>query len=129
MSAPQTTGSPFQLDVDRQPEGTVIHLRGAVTLGFAESFTEVLHAAVSTATAPIVLELADLTFINSAGLGALVETHLWCHDKGRVVRVVSPPPAIEQLLALTHLNELFDVHASVADALRTDRPTGPSGDA
>ena len=130
MGAPMPeTACPYQLEVDPRSEGTVIRLRGAVTLGYADPMADALQAAVAEAAPPIVLELTDLTFINSAGLGALVATHLQCRDAGRPVRVVNPPPAIERLLSLTHLNELFDVYASVADALRAGEPTGPSGEA
>jgi anti-anti-sigma factor len=65
---------------------------------------------------PLVLDLSELTFICSLGLGALIDTYLRAASKS-TVRVVSPNPNIRALLEVTKLVKLFPPYDSVENAI------------
>ena len=82
----------------------------------AENLQERLIDLTEKATPKILLDLSELTFLNSVGLGAIIATHRRCRDqKGRLC-LVSPRPAVEQLLRLTHLDRLITIFPDMNSA-------------
>jgi anti-anti-sigma factor len=69
------------------------------------------------ATRRLVLDLADLEFINSMGLGGIVAAHLRLRNADGEIHLAAPRPAIRNMLDVTRLTKLFPVHDSVAIAL------------
>src|SRR5215469_2633780 len=55
-----------------------------------------------------VLDLADVSAIDAAGLGGLVSLWNWSKTSGRRLKLMNVPPKIEKLLALTNLNSIFE---------------------
>ncbi len=66
----------------------------------------------------IVLDMCELEFIGSQGLGEIVAGHLrGRHHHGRI-RIAAPQPAIRKLLDTTRLSDLFPIFESVDEALK-----------
>jgi anti-sigma B factor antagonist len=64
----------------------------------------------------LVVDLTEVTFIDSLGLGALIGAH----KRARVLRgslVVVPSDAARRVLSATALDRVFELRATVADAL------------
>jgi len=64
----------------------------------------------------LVIDLTGVTFIDSLGLGALIGFH----KRARVLQgslVVVPSPAASRVLAATALDRVFEIRATVDDAL------------
>jgi len=55
-----------------------------------------------------VLDLAHVSAIDAAGLGTLVSLWNWSKTSGRMLKLMNVPPKIEELLALTNLNSIFE---------------------
>lgn len=55
----------------------------------------------------VVLDLADLAYIDSSGLALLIELRKQMQEKGRTVRIRSISPQVGKLLHLTQLGEMF----------------------
>lgn len=75
-------------------------------------------AAVEAATGRmvVVVNLYDVTFIDSTGLGCLVSV-LKATPAGGQVRLVGIQPAVKTLLELTRLDRVFPAFGTVEDAL------------
>ncbi len=110
----------FTVNLDCVGAGTVVRVSGAARLEKADLLREHLLALADAMKGRLVLDLTDLNFINSVGLGALVSAHLRCRRLGGVMKVAGPSPPIRQLLKLTRLTELFPVYDTVAEALAAD---------
>ena len=67
----------------------------------------------------IVIDLAKTTFIDSAGLGALVSLLKNCNQRGIRLYLAGLTPQVRQIFELTRLYRLFDIFETVALA-RTD---------
>jgi anti-anti-sigma regulatory factor len=65
----------------------------------------------------MVIDLAGITAVDSAGLGELVMLHIWSQRSGYLLKFASPTRELMDLFALTNLTTVFDLHASVADAV------------
>ena len=65
----------------------------------------------------LILELSQLTFICSVGLGAIIAAHLHCRHHLSEVRLVNPQEAIKDLLKVTRLTRLFAIHDTVEGAI------------
>jgi anti-sigma B factor antagonist len=66
---------------------------------------------------PVVLDMTAVTFIDSTGLGALIEAHRQATAAGRHLRVVAPHRAVRRILQLTRLDALLDIHSDLHTAL------------
>jgi anti-sigma B factor antagonist len=64
-----------------------------------------------------VLELAEVSAIDSAGLGELVLLHMYAEGHGKTVKLAAVPPRVLELLELSNLTSVFEVCASVEEAL------------
>jgi len=108
---------PFRLDVAREGNAAVVRVSGSVTITEADQLREALENLAAEHAPVMVLDLANMDFICSLGLGAIISGHLKCrHHRGQV-RLVHPQPPVRELLETTRLTKLFGIYDSVAQAL------------
>jgi anti-sigma B factor antagonist len=65
----------------------------------------------------VVLSCADITFMDSSGLAALISV-LKRLPAGGQLRLAAPSASVRSMLALTRMDKVFSIHDSVAEALR-----------
>ena len=65
----------------------------------------------------LVLDVAEVSFIDSSGLGTLVRLVARIRRSGGDLKLCAAPPPVHQLLKLTNLTQVFDVHESEVGAL------------
>ena len=107
----------LRMEVREVGEATVVKIRGSAGMNEAEELRIKLDDIVRRRPATIILDLGEMDFISSAGLGAIISCHLRCrHHRGQI-RLVAPQPAVRQLLETTRLTELFGLFATVEEAL------------
>ena len=68
-------------------------------------------------TRMVVLSCADVTFMDSSGLAALISV-LKRLPAGGQLRLAAPSASVRSMLALTRMDKVFSIHDSVAEALR-----------
>ena len=69
----------------------------------------------------IVLDLSDVDFIDSAGLGELVRSHAAVRSRGGQLKLVNPSANVCDLLKITKLDQVFDIPPDEATALASFR--------
>jgi anti-sigma B factor antagonist len=67
------------------------------------------RAALGAEQKNIEVDLSQTTFIDSAGLGALIALHKTACSRHGAVRLLHPQPQVRQLLELTRMHHLFDI--------------------
>lgn len=98
--------------------GTIIfHCIGRIVRGEMESLRHAISRYPKTASA--VLDLAEVTAIDAAGLGLLVTLRNWTSANGTELKLLNLPSHIEDLLNMTHLLPMFKVCSAsdIADLL------------
>ena len=110
------TGKTLTLDVEELPGAVVVHAHGAAVMGQADKLLSVLEGLTDRHTPIIVLDLADLDFVSSAGLSAIIMGHVKSRHHQGQLRLASPSPHVREVLELTRLTKLFDIYPSVQEA-------------
>jgi anti-sigma B factor antagonist len=110
------TDARSQLTVDDVHTGTsgatVLALAGELDLGSIGALKEAVGFRL-TADAHVVLDLADLTFCDSTGLGAFVALHRQAHATGARFALAAPRRRIADLFTLSGIDQVISVYDSV----------------
>ena len=69
----------------------------------------------------LVLDLEHTTFIDSAGLEALLSIADEGADQGGQLRIVRPDETIRKIMEITRLERRFDVHQTIESAAKSLR--------
>ncbi len=103
----------------RHVEGvTVLDLSGKITLGEASGkLRSAVQEALGAGSKKILLNLADVNYIDSAGLGELVSAYTTVKNAGGQLKLLSLTKKVRDLLVITKLLTVFDVKDSEADAI------------
>jgi anti-anti-sigma factor len=102
----------LEINVSERPGGVLVRLRGSATMEQCERLKESLLDIAEGSPPVMVLDMADLDFICSLGLGSIVAAYLGTiKHEGRVV-VTNPNEAIRNVLEITRLNELLAIEES-----------------
>lgn len=108
---------PLTVTVDNEPSAAVVHVCGSAGMGEADAIRVELDQLVGRKIPIIVMELSEMDFICSAGLGAIIDAYHRSREHDGQVHLVSPQPAVLHLLEMTNLTKLFSVFPTVSDAV------------
>ncbi len=96
----------------------VLHLQGKIMGGpDATSLHEKLHELIETGTRSVVIDLRDVDWMNSSGLGILIGGLSAIRKSGGDLRLASVTEKIEEVLRITKLDRVFDVYGSTEEAV------------
>ena len=113
----------FRIDEERSPDGTVVLvLHGEADLHVAPAVRDRLFEAVGSGATAIVVDLADVTFVDSMMLGALLGALKRMRGSGEF-RVVVSSREIRRLFEITLLDRVFSLDQSREAALRAIEQT------
>ena len=99
---------------------TILDLRGKITLGDGdEALKEKINSLVAQNRRRILLNLAEVPYIDSAGLGEVVRTYTTVSRQGGQLKLVNLTKRITDLLSITKLLTVFDTFDTEAEALKS----------
>lgn len=78
-------------------------------------FKDALRALAAEGTPRVLLDLEQVGFLDSSGLGALVAVMKYLQP-ARTLELACLSPGVERVFALTHMGRVFTVHETVAAA-------------
>ena len=98
-------------------EVSVVALKGRILLGEeSNSLRERLKSLIGEKK-KIVLNMANVTYIDSTGLGILVSAHVSAQKQGMALHISDLGKKFHDLLQLTRLLTVFSVYATEAEAI------------
>ena len=95
--------------LDRDADTATVALRGEVDVLTVDQVRVALTDAIADRPRAIVVDLADLTFIDSTGLGALVFGFQRARDAGIAFRLARASRGVRQVLVLSGLLEVVEL--------------------
>ncbi len=97
---------------------TILDLKGKITLGEGdELLKEKINSLVESGKQKLVLNLGDVPYIDSAGLGEIVRTYTTVSRQGGQLKLLNLTKRIEDLLSITKLLTVFDTYDSEQEAV------------
>jgi len=104
---------------NREVDGVaVIGLEGRIVLGEeSNALREKVKGLLAAGQKKVVLNMTDVTYIDSAGLGALVAAHHSARTQGASLKLSNLGSKFKEILQVTKLLTVFDVYDSEAAAV------------
>ena len=97
---------------------TVVDLSGRITLGEGCSqMRELIRDQIAKGHRNLLLNLADVSYIDSSGIGELVSAFTAVSNQGGSLKLLNLTKKVHDLLQITKLYTVFDVHDDEAKAI------------
>jgi len=109
---------------NREIDGvSVVALDGRIVLGEeSNSLRERVKTLIGEGKKKIVLNMANVKYIDSAGLGILVAAHVSANNQGAAVHLSNLGNKFHDVLQLTRLLTVFNVYDTEAEAISSFGP-------
>ena len=103
----------------RQVDGiTIIDLSGRITLGEGSVvLRDAIRDVVAAGNKKILLNLGDVTYIDSSGIGELVSSFTSVRNQGGELKLLNLTKKVHDLLQITKLYTVFDIKDDEAQAV------------
>ncbi len=96
-----------------QPGQRVLRLNGALVMTTMFAFQAIVRADTSRS---LIIDFANVPYVDSAGIGALVGAYVTRQNSGRKLALVSVSERIHNALKVTHVDQFFNFFDSVSAA-------------
>src|SRR5512140_976903 len=99
---------------------TILDIHGKLTLGDGdELLRDKINSLVHQGRKKLILNLAEVPYIDSAGLGEIVRTYTTVSRQGGTLKLLNLTKRITDLLAITKLLTVFETFDSENDAVKS----------
>lgn len=97
---------------------TVVDVSGKITIGDGDiKLREAVNALLDEGRKSILLNMAGVSYMDSAGIGELVACYKRATEKGAKLKLLNPTGKVQDLLVLTKLQEIFEIFRDEREAL------------
>ena len=117
---------PFGITSEVGPEAVSVAVRGEIDLDNVTHLRSTLNEAVAITKGDIVIDLAEVSYLDSSGLHVLLSAHEQLTALDRRFIVHRPSPAVLRLFELCYVSELF-AGSTDGDAELTSQPASDQG--
>jgi len=96
----------------------VVDISGRITLGEGcAQLRELIRDQLTKGNKKVLLNLADVTYIDSSGIGELVSAFTAVSNQGGQLKLLNLTKKVHDLLQITKLYTVFDIHDDEAKAI------------
>jgi len=97
---------------------TIMDVSGRITLGEGcTQLRELIREQLSKGNKNVLLNLGDVSYIDSSGIGELVSSYTAVSNQGGSLKLLNLTKKVQDLLQITKLYTIFDVHDDEAKAI------------
>jgi len=104
----------LKLQLEEKPNETIVHCKGRITAENSEVFQRQIRDLIpesrfqiATTTRRIIVDLSNVTHVDSSGLGALLRVWTEAQNKGCDLELANLNPRVEKLVEITRLDTVF----------------------
>lgn len=117
VSSPNTTKVSFSVEPRDSGSAVVLHCQGRLIFrNEAHALTRTVSEILPLAHC-MVIDLAGIEAVDSAGLGELVLLHMWADSSGYTLKFSGATKSVRKALELTNLVQVLDLYPSVREAI------------
>jgi anti-sigma B factor antagonist len=105
------------LEITHRAEGAfeIVSPRGEIDLATQTKLRAALEELITAGRADIVVDLAETTFLDSTGLGALISARRRTYASKGSFAIICANPKMRELFSITRLDLVFRVHETFED--------------
>ena len=109
----------MQLSERRIGDVVIVDVSGKITLGDGgdQVLKDKMRSLVHQGHAKLLLNLGDVSYVDSAGLGEIVRTYTTVSRQGGKLKLLNLTKRIQDLLAITKLLTVFETYDTEQDAI------------
>lgn len=98
----------MQVTCDETDAALVVRLAGEVVMDAVSECRDAVERRAKASPAPVVtVDLADVAFMDSSGVGFLIGLRRLCQEHGKALALANPSPPIKKLLDMLRLTPYF----------------------
>jgi anti-sigma B factor antagonist len=109
----------FSARVRQEGQVFVVELSGRLTSFETSGLRDTINGLLKQGRKNIILNLSDLSYLDSSGIGELARNYMTVIKSGGVMKVVGLTPKIEEILKITQLHQIFQEFGDEDAALRS----------
>lgn len=99
---------------------TILEVEGKVTIGKGDVvLREAVLQAIGEGPAKLLINLGEVTTIDSSGVGELVSAYTTVTNRGGKLKLVNMPPKVSDILQITQLITVFEVFETEDEAVQS----------
>jgi anti-sigma B factor antagonist len=111
----------------KEEDISIVDLGGRITSGEGNVvLRDVVRDLLTGGSNKILLNLHEVGYVDSSGLGELVKAHTSVRNNGGQLKIVNPSKRVNDLLHLTMLHTAFDIQPDEASAIQSFGDSGAS---
>ncbi|HVS01851.1 MAG TPA: STAS domain-containing protein [Thermoanaerobaculia bacterium] len=108
------------MNISERQEGdvTILDVSGKITIGVGDvAVRDAVQTALSSGSLKILVNLEEVSTIDSAGVGELVSAYTTVANRGGRLKLLNLPPKVNDILQITQLITVFEVHDDEREAI------------
>ena len=118
--------TPSPIVTSRQADGWhVVTVHGEIDVHTGPALRDHLLSAFAQGEGAVTVDLSQVSFLDSSGLGVLVTAHKRARSVGGELRIAACTPPVATIFQITALDRAFSVFPTLESALETPRETFP----
>ena len=102
------TSHAFEIQIDKREGTTFVRLTGELDMATAPALQEALHAAQHAETSHVIVDLRQLTFLDSFGLRILAAADIAGRDGHVKVSFISGSDSVHRVFEITEMGKRVD---------------------
>jgi anti-sigma B factor antagonist len=115
------------MEISQRVSGDVVivDVKGKITLGDgSDMLKDKVRSLVQQGYQKLLLNLVDVSYVDSAGLGSIMDGYASANKTGGSLRLLNPTKRIRDLLVITKLSTVFETFENEDDAVRSFASVG-----
>ena len=92
----------------------ILHLKGPITIATLFGFRDAVRA--EKAAKLVILDFSEVPYVDSAGVGSIVNAHVSCINSGRRMILVAVQDRIRTLMRTTRVDEILTIYPTLQEA-------------
>ena len=117
----------LQISIRESGDVTILDLQGRATIGAdSDLLSGHLQTLIANGVRKLLVNLADLTQLDSSGISTIIGTHVSLSRQGGSLKLLRPRGRVRTVLRVIHLLDIVPTFEDEAQALASFRPQGYS---
>lgn len=106
----------MKVQLDNKGSWAVVSLEGDLEVAGAEQLNQVVADLLSAKRRQVILDLTKCEYVDSSGLGALLDISKNCHRQGCALRLAGLNENVRDVFLMTRLDRYFHIASTLEEA-------------